>query len=216
MSGGLRVETPRVVVATGNRGKLREIDALLGGLGLAFLAQSELGVTQAEETAVTFVENALIKARNAALQTGLPAIADDSGLQVDALEGAPGVRSARYAGPAASDADNNARLLENLAGVPAPLRSARFVCLMVYVAGPADPRPVIAEGLWEGRILQAPRGEAGFGYDPLFLVPGQDRSAAELEPELKNRLSHRGQALRALLAALGPRLAARSAPGRPA
>lgn len=188
----------RIVLATGNAGKVRELDALLAGRGLEILPQSRFAVPQAEETGLTFVENAIIKARNAAAHTGLPAIADDSGIEVDALHGAPGIRSARYAGPGASDRDNLDKLLAELAGVPDHRRTARFQCLLVYLRHAADPTPLICQGTWEGTIAREPRGGHGFGYDPVFYVPEQGRSAAELDPALKNRLSHRGRALRCL------------------
>jgi len=192
----------RVVLASGNTGKIKEIGALLKTLGVEVVPQSEVGIPEAEETGLSFVENAIIKARHAALHTQLPAIADDSGLEVDALGGAPGVFSARYAGPAAKAADNNAKLLRALEGLPSRARNARFRSVIVFMRHHADASPLIAEGSWEGRILESPRGEGGFGYDPLFLVAGKNASAAELPPEEKNRLSHRGQALRRLLAAL--------------
>lgn len=191
-----------VVLATANKGKLREFAELLAGVGLAVRAQSEFGVLEAAETAPTFVENALIKARHASRLTGLPALADDSGLEVDHLHGAPGVWSARYGGSGASDQDNLRKLLAALAGVPADNRRARFVCLIVYLRHADDPTPVISQGVWEGSILDEPRGANGFGYDPVFLVPELDMTAAELTPEVKNRLSHRGKALRGLLAKL--------------
>ncbi|HEY5789623.1 MAG TPA: RdgB/HAM1 family non-canonical purine NTP pyrophosphatase [Gammaproteobacteria bacterium] len=189
----------RVVLASNNRGKVRELGMLLAGSGLEVIAQGELGVPEAEETAPTFVENALLKARNAAQHTGLPALADDSGLAVDALGGAPGVRSARYAGVDADDAANNRRLLAELDGLPPARRTARFLCLLVYLRSADDPVPLICQGSWEGVVLDAPRGANGFGYDPLFYLPERDRTSAELPPELKNRLSHRGQALRQLV-----------------
>lgn len=194
----------KVVLATGNKGKLRELQAMLAGKGLEIVPQTELDVPEAEETGSTFGENALLKARNAARHTGLPAIADDSGLEVDALKGAPGIFSARYAGPDASDAGNLKKLLHELAGVPASKRTARFRCVIAYVRRADDPSPLVCEGVWEGSILETPRGTNGFGYDPVFLVPGKDRSSAELPPEEKNRLSHRGQALAKLAAALKP------------
>jgi len=195
-----------VVVATGNHGKLEEIARFLEGSGLEFAAQSDYAVPAADETGLTFVENALIKARNAAAFTGLPALADDSGLEVDALGGAPGIYSARYAGQGADDAANNERLLAELAGVPASARTGRFRCVIVLVRRAGDPMPVIASGTWEGRIREAPSGTGGFGYDPLFEPAGQTVTAAELDPAEKNRLSHRGQALAALAAAVaGPR-----------
>jgi len=164
--------------------------------------QSEFTDKNAAETGMTFVENALLKARFAAGVSGLPAIADDSGLEVDALEGAPGIHSARYAGPAATDADNNLKLMAELEAVPQAARAARYRCAMVYLRWPLDAAPLIAQASWEGRILRAPAGVHGFGYDPLFEVPGSARSAAQLDPAEKNRISHRGQALRLLLLAL--------------
>ncbi len=159
------------------------------------MPQSAFGVPEAEETGLTFVENAILKARNAALYTGLPALADDSGLAVDALGGAPGIYSARYAGFGAGDRANIDKLLAELAGVPAERRTARFVCALALLHHPADPTPLICQGSWEGIILTEPRGVGGFGYDPVFFVPGENRTAAELEPAVKNRLSHRGRAL---------------------
>ena len=188
----------RVVLATGNPGKVRELAALLADSGIEFLLQSDLGVQPVEETGDTFVANALLKARHAARATGLPAIADDSGLAVDALGGAPGVYSARYAGDGASDADNVAKLLRALNDVPAPKRTARFHCAMVYIARADDPAPIVCEGVWEGAILPRARGGNGFGYDPVFFVPTHNLSAAELDAHTKSQLSHRGQALRAL------------------
>lgn len=196
-------ESKRVVLASSNKGKLREINELLQGLHIVAVPQNQLGVTDADETGLTFVENALIKARHAAQLTGLPAIADDSGLEVDALQGAPGIYSARYSGVGASDADNVRLLLDNLKEVPEAQRSARFQCLMVYMRHAKDPTPIICQGTWEGRILFEPVGENGFGYDPVFYVPEELCSAAQLPAEVKNRLSHRGQALRELLQALG-------------
>ena len=195
-------EPKRIVLASGNPGKVREINALLEGLGIEVLPQSEFGVPEAEETGLSFVENAILKARNAAAHSGLPAIADDSGIEVDALNGAPGIYSARYAGPGAGDADNCDKLLAALADTPEHQRGARFQCLLVYLRHAADPTPLICQGTWEGRILTAPRGDNGFGYDPLFHVPTHDCSAAELPPAEKNAISHRGQALRRLLEAL--------------
>jgi len=192
----------RVVLASGNPGKVREIAALVRDSGLEVVGQDSLGVPEVPETGLSFVENALIKARNASHHTGLPAIADDSGLEVDALSGAPGIYSARYAGEGASDAENLERLLSELKGVPQERRDARFQCCMVFMRHATDPTPVICQGTWEGRILTAPRGRNGFGYDPVFFVPTHGCSAAELPAEEKNRLSHRGQALRLLVAAL--------------
>ena len=191
-----------IVLASSNPGKVREINQLLAGLELHVRPQGEFGVTDAEETGLTFVENAILKARHAASHTGLPAIADDSGLEVDALNGAPGIYSARYAGRNAGDQANLEKLLEALQDVPEVQRTARFQCLLVYLRHAGDPTPLICQGAWEGRILFAPRGEHGFGYDPVFYVPSHDCSSAELAPEVKNTLSHRGQALRKLLAAL--------------
>ena len=195
----------RVVLASNNAGKAREFGQLLADSGLEVVAQTEFDVPEAEETAPTFVENALLKARNAALHTGLPAIADDSGLAVDALDGEPGIYSARYAGPGADDAANNARLLEKMRGVPPAERGAAFICALVYLRHANDPVPLICQGTWRGLLLEAPRGDNGFGYDPLFLVPELERTSAELPPQEKNRRSHRGQALRQLV----DRLAAR-------
>lgn len=193
----------KIVLATNNQGKVREINQLLAGLALEAVPQSAFGALDVEETGQTFVENAILKARHASHHTGLPAIADDSGLEVDVLQGAPGIYSARYAGPDASDADNVDKLLKAMAHLPEGERSARFQCLMVYMRYPTDPTPIICQGTWEGRILTAPRGDNGFGYDPVFLVPEHNCSAAELDAQTKNRLSHRGQALKQLLDALG-------------
>ena len=192
-----------IVLASSNPGKVREINQLLAGLELQVRPQSEYGVIDAEETGLTFVENAILKARNAALHTGMPAIADDSGLEVDALAGAPGIYSARFAGEGASDQENLEKLLIELEAVPAEQRTARFQCLMVFMRHASDPTPLICQGTWEGRILFAARGDNGFGYDPVFHVPTHDCSSAELPAEIKNSLSHRGQALRQLVAALG-------------
>jgi XTP/dITP diphosphohydrolase len=186
----------RVVVATGNIGKLREIEALMTDTGMEFVAQSELGVSPADETGSTFVENALQKARHAAAVTGLPAIADDSGIVVDALGGRPGVHSARYAGACASDEDNVERLLEELDGIED--RAAHFHCAAVYVASADDPQPVIAEASWHGQITTERKGAGGFGYDPVFFVPECGCNSAELPADRKNALSHRGQAFREL------------------
>lgn len=191
-----------IVLASGNPGKVREINQLLAGLDFQVRPQSDFGVPDAEETGLTFVENAILKARNAASHTGLPAIADDSGLEVDALNGAPGIYSARYAGSGASDEDNLQKLLLDMREVPEARRTARFQCLMVFMRHAADPTPLICQGSWEGRILFEPRGEYGFGYDPVFYVPTHDCASAELAPDIKNSLSHRGQALRKLVAAL--------------
>lgn len=191
----------RLVLATGNAGKLRELQALLADSGVEVISQKVFEVPDADETGLSFVENAILKARHAASLTGLPALADDSGLAVDALLGAPGIYSARYAGPAASDADNNAKLLATLAALPARTpRTARFVCVLVLVRHADDPLPVICQATWEGEIADTPAGAAGFGYDPLFRVPGEGMTSAELPRERKAELSHRGQALRLLKA----------------
>lgn len=192
----------QIVLATGNPGKLRELVAMLAGTGIQVIPQTEFNVTDAEETGLSFVENAILKARNASRQTNLPAIADDSGLEVEALGGAPGIYSARYAGEDAEDADNTAKLLLALQDVPSERRRARFRCAMVYLKHSSDPAPLICEGIWEGHILEAPRGSNGFGYDPVFLVSELGCSSAELPPDEKNRLSHRGQALKKLVAVL--------------
>ncbi len=185
----------KLVLATGNPGKRREMAALLEPLGIELLLQSDFGCQGVEETGLTFVENALLKARAAAAASGLPAVADDSGLEVDALRGEPGIHSARFAGPGAADADNNALLLERLEGVAEARRTARYQTVIVMLEHEHDPTPVICEGRWEGRILEGPRGEGGFGYDPLFLPAGGEITAAELDPAEKNRISHRGRAM---------------------
>lgn len=185
-----------IVLASGNQGKIKEIQAILKAHPI--LPQSQFDVAEAEETGSTFIENAIIKARNAALHAKAPAIADDSGLVVDALNGAPGVISARYAGVGASDQDNLLKLLRDLEGVPEERRTARFVCVIVFMEHAEDPTPVVAQGFWEGRILEAPCGENGFGYDPVFWVPDYRCSSAQLAPEVKNAISHRGKALRRL------------------
>jgi len=198
-------DSPREVwiLASSNRGKLGELTALLANSRVELVAQDERGVVAVEETGATFVENALLKARNAAAQTGLPALADDSGLVVDALGGAPGIYSARFGGLDATDAQNVALLLERLAGVPTAARSAHFHCSIVLLRSPTDPDPVIAQGEWRGTIATAPRGDHGFGYDPVFVDPALGKTAAELEAAIKNRVSHRGRALAALALALG-------------
>lgn len=188
-----------LVLASRNRKKLGEMQALLAPLGYELRLVSEFTDEVAPETAPTFIENALLKARHAALAAGLPALADDSGIEVEALRGRPGVLSARYAGEHASDADNNARLLREMADVPVAKRSARFVCTLAYLRHAEDPVPLIAQGFWSGRILEAPRGAQGFGYDPLFGVPGRECSAAELSSSEKNAISHRAQASAQLL-----------------
>lgn len=189
----------KIVLATGNAGKLKELRELFADQPFDVLSQKDLGVSDADETGLSFVENAILKARHAARITGLPALADDSGLCVDVLGGAPGIYSARYAGTGASDADNNRKLLEVLEAhrSGSPL-IARFVCVLVLVRHVADPLPLICQGEWEGEILESPRGEQGFGYDPLFFVPSDGMSSAELPRARKNALSHRGQALQQL------------------
>ena len=187
-----------IVLASNNAGKVREIGQLLAGARIQVIPQGERGVPEIEETGLTFVENAILKARNAARHSGLAAIADDSGLEVDALAGAPGIYSARYAGAGASDEQNLRKLLHDLEGLADAARTARFQCLLVYLRHAEDPTPLICQGTWEGRILTEPRGQNGFGYDPVFLVPTHGCSSAELDPDTKNRLSHRGQALRQL------------------
>jgi XTP/dITP diphosphohydrolase len=193
----------KIVLASGNAGKIKEIQAMLTGHPI--VPQSLFNVEEAEETGTTFVENAIIKARNAALHCKLPAIADDSGLVVDAMNGEPGVYSARYAGVGASDSDNTQKLLQALEGVPEKLRTARFVCVMVFMEHADDPLPIIAQGVWEGRILTQAVGSNGFGYDPVFFVPEYNCSSAELSPEVKNSLSHRGIALKQLTNAIKAR-----------
>jgi XTP/dITP diphosphohydrolase len=192
----------RVVLATANPGKVREMAALLAELDLEVVPQSDFYVPDIEETGLTFVENAILKARNAAAHTGLPAIADDSGIEVDFLKGAPGIYSSRFAGPEATDHDNVDKLLAELKETLDAERTARFQCLMVFMRHDKDPTPLICQGTWEGRILHHPQGFGGFGYDPVFYVPSHDCASAELEPEVKNQLSHRGQALRKLVDSL--------------
>lgn len=203
----------RLVLASGNAGKLAELRELFAGTGIELVAQHELGITAADETARTFVENALLKARHAARCSGLPALGDDSGLCVDALRGAPGLFSARYAGEHGNASANNERLLRELVNVPDGRRTARFVCVLALLTSVDDPDPLVAEGRWPGTILHEPRGDRGFGYDPVFRPDdGDGRSAAELDPATKNRSSHRGQAmarLQELLAMDGRRWARR-------
>jgi XTP/dITP diphosphohydrolase len=195
-----------LVLASNNTGKQREIQQLLQPFALEVIPQGTLGVAEVAETGLSFVENALIKARHASKETGLPALADDSGLEVDALQGNPGIHSARYAGDGATDAANCAKLLTAMATVPDEKRSARFWCVMVYLRHATDPTPLICEGSWNGSVLREPCGDNGFGYDPIFWVPDYQQSAAELSATVKNTLSHRGQALRQLVAALQRRL----------
>ena len=191
-----------LVLASGNQKKLDEMRAILEPLTLKVVPQSDFQVPEAEETGLTFVENAILKARNAAAHTGLPAIADDSGLEVDALNGAPGIYSARFSGADASDAKNNALLIDMLGDLPDAPRSARYQAVLVLMRHPDDLTPLICQGTWEGEILLAPRGNGGFGYDPHFLIPELGVTAAEMDPAEKNRVSHRGRALKALMDAL--------------
>jgi len=193
----------RLVIASSNRGKVLEIRECLDGLDIELVAQSDLGIDDADETAATFVENALLKARHAARRSGLPALGDDSGICVDALGGAPGLHSARYAGRHGDAAANTAKLLDALRDVPDAQRTARFACVVVLVRNPDDPAPLIAEGYWDGSILNAPRGSGGFGYDPVFFDPRLGAGAAELDAAVKNRVSHRGKALARLRELLG-------------
>lgn len=214
MTDGHSTDKQRIVLASGNRGKLAEFNQLLSDCDFTVVAQTELNIADAEETGLSFVENAIIKARNAALHSGLPALADDSGLEVDALHGAPGIYSARYAGlpskdPRQNDAANNKKLIEALAAIPEEKRGARFQCALVFMRHARDPSPLICQGSWEGMILTAPRGEHGFGYDPLFFVPELQLTSAELPKAQKNKISHRGQALQKLLIALRERVQAR-------
>jgi len=192
----------RVILASSNSGKLTELTALLAPLGFDLTPQQALGIESPPESGATFVDNALIKARHACAQRAWPAIADDSGIEVDALGGAPGVRSARYAGEGASDRDNVAKMLCELAGVPAAARTARYRCVIALVRDANDIDPVIGEGSWEGHITEAPRGSGGFGYDPIFIPAGLQCTAAELSAATKNAMSHRALALSALVAQL--------------
>jgi XTP/dITP diphosphohydrolase len=189
----------RIVLASNNAGKVREINQLLENSGIEVLPQAQFDIEDAVEDGLTFVENAIIKARHATKLSGLPAIADDSGIEVDALNGAPGIYSARFAGEGSSDEENLFKLLKELQNVPEEQRSARFQCLMVYMRHAEDPTPIICQGTWEGRILTAPQGENGFGYDPVFFVPEEGCSSAELDAATKNSLSHRGNALQQLV-----------------
>ncbi|WP_209285826.1 RdgB/HAM1 family non-canonical purine NTP pyrophosphatase [Marinobacterium alkalitolerans] len=194
----------KIVLASGNRGKLKEFGEIFAPLSIEVMPQSDFAVHDADETGLSFVENAILKARHAARITGLPALADDSGLEVDALNGAPGIYSARYAGEGCGDDENNAKLLQALAQVPENRRSARFQCVLVFMRHAEDPTPLICQGTWEGRILTEPRGHNGFGYDPLFWVPELDCASAELNPEQKQQYSHRGKAVRQFIDAIGP------------
>ncbi|MBY7973980.1 XTP/dITP diphosphatase [Vibrio fluvialis] len=192
----------KIVLATGNQGKVREMADLLADFGFDVVAQSEFNVSEVAETGTTFIENAIIKARHAAKETGLPAIADDSGLEVDYLGGAPGVYSARYAGENASDQQNLEKLLDAMKDVPEAQRSARFHCVLVLMRHENDPTPLVCHGKWEGRILTQAHGSNGFGYDPIFFVPEENCASAQLEPVRKKQLSHRGQALKKLFQAI--------------
>ena len=189
----------KIVLASGNAGKVREINKLFAGCGIEVVPQSEFNVPEVPETGTTFVENAIIKARHAAQCTGLPAISDDSGIEVDALNARPGVYSARYAGEGASDLDNNNKMLSELEGISDAERTARYWCVLVFMRHENDPVPIITQASWEGRILEAPRGDGGFGYDPIFYVPTHDCSGGELALEEKNKISHRALALQAML-----------------
>lgn len=195
----------RVVLASSNKGKLRELSALLAPLGYDVVAQNTLGINTPPETGDTFAANALLKARHAAAAANLPALADDSGIEVDALNGRPGIYSARYAGEGASDQDNLLKMLAELHGVPESKRTARYQCVIAFVSTADDSSPILAKGTWEGTLISQPRGLGGFGYDPIFVPSGFDRTAAELDPGEKNSLSHRGQALRALITQLQSR-----------
>ncbi|AIW19976.1 XTP/dITP diphosphatase [Vibrio coralliilyticus] len=192
----------KIVLATGNQGKVREMADLLADFGFDVVAQSEFNVSEVAETGTTFIENAIIKARHAAKETGLAAIADDSGLEVDFLKGAPGIYSARYAGEDASDQQNLEKLLDAMQGVPQEQRTARFHCVLVLMRHELDPTPIVCHGKWEGRILTEAQGDNGFGYDPVFFVPEDNCASAELEPTRKKQLSHRGKALKQLFATL--------------
>ena len=195
-----------VVLASGNAGKLKEMRAILGELEVTVRAQSDFSLISPDETGTTFAENAIIKARHAAAGAKMPAIADDSGLIVDALKGEPGVYSARYAGTDASDSDNLELLLERLNGVPEPQRTCRFICVIAVMSHAQDPLPLLSTGVWEGRILDTPRGDNGFGYDPVFFDPRHGCSSAELPASTKNRVSHRAMALSSMLQSLGHKL----------
>jgi XTP/dITP diphosphohydrolase len=192
----------KIVLATGNKGKVKELAAMLSDLSIEVLPQSDFAVTEVAETGSTFIENAIIKARHAAKHTGLPAIADDSGLAVDALGGAPGVYSARYSGENATDQSNITKLLGLMADVPNDKRQAKFLCVLVYMRHADDPSPIICQGEWCGEIMTEPQGDNGFGYDPIFWVNQQNSSSAQLSSQQKNALSHRGKALKLLLAQL--------------
>lgn len=192
----------KIVLASGNKGKLKELEHILAPMGYEIQAQSEFDVPDAEETGLTFVENAIIKARNACEHTGLAAISDDSGIEVDALQGAPGIYSARFAGPGASDAENNKRLMSELQALGQGPFTARYQCVIVYMRHASDPTPIICQGSWEGEIQFAPAGDNGFGYDPHFYIPAKKCTAAQLTDDIKHALSHRGKALHQLITAL--------------
>lgn len=189
----------KIVLASGNKGKLREFQNLLGGCGFEVVPQSEFFSENAEETGLTFVENAILKARYACAKTGLPALADDSGIEVDALNGRPGIYSARYAGDGANDEKNNQKLLLELNDIPVKQRTARYHAVLAFMRYAEDPTPILCHGVWEGVILSEPRGLGGFGYDPLFFVPTHNCASAELSKDEKNRISHRGKAMQELL-----------------
>lgn len=191
--------TQCIVLASGNKGKLKEFNEILQQFSVEVLPQSHFNVSDADETGLTFVENAIIKARHACEITGLPALADDSGLEVDALQGAPGIYSARFAGPGKGDQDNNRKLLDALHQIPDAQRTARYRCVLVFMRHAKDPMPLICQGTLEGSIGHEPRGENGFGYDPLFLVHGMEKTAAELSSGMKHQISHRGQAVQMFL-----------------
>ena len=196
----------KIVLASSNAGKIKELNDMLAELDMQIIPQQELGIEDVEETGLCFVENAILKARNAALMSGMPAIADDSGLEVDFLNGAPGIYSARFAGPDANTASNNKKLLDALGDAPLEQRSARYQCVIVYMRHATDPTPIICQGSWEGHIALEAKGDGGFGYDPLFYVQALNCHAAEIDKQEKNRISHRGKAIQELLAKLGNRL----------
>ncbi len=204
----------QIVLASGNAGKIRELTELLGPIGLEVVPQSQWQVEECEETGLTFVENAILKARNAARHTGLPALADDSGIEVDHLQGQPGIYSARYSGPDGDDQRNNEKLLIAMQGVPESRRNARFRCVMAFLEHAEDPSPILTEGTWEGLVASRPAGHRGFGYDSVFFLPEYGCTSAELPDAEKNRLSHRGQAVRAMAARLRHRLGSVGEPAR--
>ncbi len=195
----MQADLKRIVLASNNSGKVREINTMLSDTDIQVVSQSEFNVPEVEETGLTFIENAILKARNACSHSGLPALADDSGIEIDALNGRPGIYSARYAGDGASDEDNLLKLIDEVKCLPEDQRAARFVCVMVFLRHAEDPIPLIAEGIWNGVALDEARGENGFGYDPMFYLPTHNCTSAELNPEEKNRISHRGQALQLML-----------------